>query len=269
MNIQLSEATDFMKHLILFLLFVPAVLLFSVIEPVEAQSRTEEAKDRLDGRSDEPAVVRAARVAWYIGIDVMPTFFYFQPVKKDEPPLRYNRYPYQNPHYTGIRNFQEGRGGLWDVQGTFSLPQTSRAMRQASAEVKRNIRYWSLMAGYEYLKEENAPYPIHQAEFLFERKFRFFPQGDGGFQFGLRTLHLDGDLYAGPDMGINLEIYPWQPFSIAYTGNWAYTTYADVINHQLDFGIHIESARVFFRYRWLDIGGVHFNTFTAGAGFYF
>ncbi len=252
----------------LFGLLLP-VLLFTGFEPVGAQSRTEEAKDRLDGKSSEPAVVQAARIVWYIGIDVMPAFLYFRPVHEDEPPLRYNRYPYQNPRYTGIRNFDDGHRGLWDIQGTFSLPQTSRAMQQASAKVKRNIRYWSLIAGYEYLKEDGAPYPIHQSEFLFERKFRFLPQGDGGLQLGVRTLGLDGDVYAGPNVGLNLEIYPWQPFSIGYSGNMTYTTYVGVINHGLDIGVHIDASRFFFRYRWLDIGGVKFNTFTAGAGFYF
>ncbi len=252
-------------------LLLACLLAFSALPEAHAQSRTEEAKDRLDGRSDEPPVVRAARIFLHIGIDVMPTFFYFQPLHPDEPALSYNRYPYQNPYYSGIRNFQEesNRRGLWDVQATFSLPQTSWAMQQASAQVKRNIRYWSLIAGYEYLKEPGAPYPIHQSEFLFERKFRFLPQGDGGFQFGLRTLHLDGDVYAGPDLGVNLEIYPWRPFSLAYNASWTYTTYADVINQQLDLGIHVDATRFFFRYRWLDIGGVKFGTFTAGAGFYF
>ncbi len=261
------------SRLFLILPLIGLLLLsgLTTMPDVQAQSRTEEAKDRLDGKSDEPPIVRAARIFLHIGIDVMPTFFYFQPLYADEPPLRYNRYPYQNPNYNGIRNFadDEGRGGLWDVQATFSLPQTSWAMQQASARVKRNIRYWSLIAGYEYLKEAGAPYPIHQSEFLFERKFRFLPQGDGGFQFGLRTLHLDGDIYAGPDFGVNLEIFPWRPFSLAYNASWTYTTFADVINQQLDFGIHIDASRVFFRYRWLDIGGVKFGTFTAGAGFYF
>ena len=259
---------------ILAILLLTGLLVLPVLPTfpdVQAQSRTEEAKDRLDGRSDEPPVVRAARIFLHIGIDVMPTFFYFQPLHPDEPALSYNRYPYQNPRYSGIRNFQEesDRRGLWDVQATFSLPQTSWAMQQASARVKRNIRYWSLIAGYEYLKEDGAPYPIHQSQFLFERKFRFLPQGDGGFQFGLRTLHLDGDTYAGPELGVNLEIFPWRPFSLAYNGSWTYTTFADVINQQVDFGIHVDATRVFFRYRWLDIGGVKFGTFTAGAGFYF
>ena len=242
------------------------------VPDVRAQSRTEEAKDRLDGRSDEPPVVRAARIILEIGIDVMPTFFYFQPLHDNEPPLRYNRYPYHDPYFRGIRTFdeeQKGRRGLWDVHATFSLPQTSWAMQQASAKIKRNIGYWSLIGGYEYLKEAEAPYAIHQSEFLFERKFRFVSQGDGGLQFGLRTLHLDGDIYAGPDIGVNLEIYPWRPFSLGYQGSWTYTTFADVINQQLELGLHIDASRVFFRYRWLDIGGVKFGTFTAGAGFYF
>ncbi len=256
-----------MKRLVL-LLFV-LILLFAGWKPLEAQSRTEEAKDRLDGKSDEHVVIKAARIWWHIGIDVMPTFFYFQPAYEEEPALRYNRYPYENPDYSGIRNFNDGRNGLWDLQATFSLPQTSGAMQQGSARIKRNIRYWSLLAGYEYLKEDGAPYPIHQAELLFERKFRFLPQGDGGFQFGLRTLHLDGDAYPGPDVGLNLEVYPWQPFSIGYNGNWTHTRFAEVINHQLDFNIHIDASRVFFRYRWLDIGGIRFNTLAAGAGFYF
>ncbi|MFO8029402.1 MAG: hypothetical protein R6U28_06050 [Cyclonatronaceae bacterium] len=242
------------------------------VSNVRAQSRTEEAKDRLDGQSNAPPVVRAARVLFHIGIDVMPTFFYFQPLHDEEPPLRYNRYPYQYPMYQGIRTFDEeqrGHRGLWDVQTTFSLPQTTWAMQQASARVKRNIGYWSLIAGYEYLKETEAPYPIHQSGFLFERKFRFLPQGDGGFQVGLRTLHLDGDIYAGPDFGVNLEIFPWRPFSLAYNASWTYTTFADIINQQLDLGIHVDASRFFFRYRWLDIGGVKFGTLTAGAGFYF
>ncbi len=256
---------------LLFATLLTGVLLLSGLPAVEAQSRTEEAKDRLDGRSDEPPVIRAARFFLHIGIDVMPTFFYFQPMYDDEPPLRYNRYPYQNPHYRGIRNFEEDadRRGLWDLQATFSLPQTSWAMQQASAKVKRNIRYWSLIAGYEYLKEAEAPYAIHQSEFLFERKFRFIDRGDGGLQVGLRTLYLDGDIYGGPDFGVNLEIYPWRPFSLAYKGSWTYTTFADVINQQLELGLHLDASRVFFRYRWLDIGGVKFGTLTAGYGIYF
>lgn len=256
--------------LILFLLLAGSATAAAPDDDDDNGSRTEEAKDRLDGIGGN-VVVQAARVMWYVGIDVMPEFFYFRPVHRDEPPLRYNRYPYRHPEYRGIRIFdpEEGRRGLWHAQGTFSLPQTTRAMQQASVQLKRNIRYWSLIAGYEYLKEDAAPYPIHQGELLLERKFRFVQQGDGGLQFGLRTLQLDGTYYPGPDIGVNLEVYPWRPFSIGYKGSWTYTRFADVINHQLDFGIHIESSRVFFRYRWLDIGGVKFDTFTAGAGFYF
>lgn len=252
-----------------FPLLLMSMLLFVAWQPLGAQSRTEEAKDRLDGKSDVSAVFRTVRVFWHLGADVMPAFFYFQPVYEDEPPLRYNHYPYQHPRYRGIRNFEEGHRGLWNFQGTFSLPQTSWAMQQASAKIKRNIHYWSLSAGYEYLKEGGAPYPIHQSEFQFERKFRFPSQGDGGVQFGLHTLGLDGDVYAGPNIGLNLEIYPWQPFSIGYNGNITYTTFAEIINNELDVGMHIDATRFFFRYRWLDIGGVKFNTLTAGAGFYF
>ncbi|MBP3193326.1 hypothetical protein [Natronogracilivirga saccharolytica] len=244
------------------------VLLAAPGQPLGAQSRTEDAKDRLDGK-DDPAIVQAARIAWHIGIDVMPAFFYFQPIEEDEPKLRYNRHPYQDPQFSGIRNFDDGYSGLWDIQGTFSLPQTSRAMQQVSATVKRNIGYWSLSAGYEYLKEDAAPYPIHQGQFLIGRKFRFHPKGDGGLQFGMRTLQLDGDYYPGPDIGVNLEMFPLRPFSIGYQGNWTYTRFADVINHQLDLGIHLSSSRVFFRYRWLDIGGIKFDTLTAGYGIYF
>ena len=256
------------------LMLLLAGLLLSPGKPeTYAQSRTEEAKDRLDGKKgDNQALVEAVRLFLHIGIDVMPAFFYFQPLHDNEPPLRYNRYPYQHPQYRGIRSFNEDgteRRGLWDLQATFSLPQTTWAMKQASVAIKRNIRYWSLIAGYEYLMETDAPYPIHQSAFLFERKFRFVARGDGGMQFGVRTLHLDGDAYAGPDIGVNLELYPFQPFSIGYKGNWTYTTFAAIINHQVDFGLHINASRFFFRYRWLDIGGVGFGTLTAGAGFYF
>ncbi|MDG5767199.1 hypothetical protein QA596_06970 [Balneolales bacterium ANBcel1] len=252
-----------------FVIALIPLMVFAGWQPLSAQSRTEEAKDRLDGKSDDHVVVQAARVMWHVGIDVMPMFFYFQPAYEDEPPLRYTRYPYANPKYSGIRTFEEGSRGLWDIEGTFSLPQTTWAMQQASARVKRNIRYWSLIAGYEYMKEDDAPYGIHQTEFLFERKFRFVSQGDGGLQLGMRTLRLDGSTYRGPDIGINVELYPWRPFSLRYAGSWTYTTHADVINHQLDFGVHVNAMRLFFRYRWLDIGGVKFGTLTAGTGFYF
>ncbi len=253
-----------------WLLFPVVLLLFLMSwQPLKAQSRTEDAKDRLDGKDSDHVVVQAARIMWHIGFDLTAEFFYFRPAYDDEPPLRYNRYPYQDSRFPGVRNFDEGHRGLWDIQATFSLPQTSQAMYQGSATIKRNIRYWSLIAGYEYLKEEVAPYGIHQTAFLFERKFRFWEGGDAGLQFGGRALSLDGDVYPGPDIGVNIELYPRQPFSIGYAGNWTHTRFADVVNHQLELGVHIDAARFFFRYRWLDIGGINFGTLTAGTGFYF
>lgn len=231
-------------------------------------SRTEEAKDRLSGESGSLAT-RTARLIFHIGIDVMPRFFYFEEVKENEPPLRYNSYPYQNSNYSGIRNFEDGSSGLWDIEGTVSMPQGREAMQQASANIKRNLSYWSLIGGYEYLKEQGAPYPIHQYEFLVERKFRFIPQGDGGLQLGARGLNLGGDNYAGPNVGLNIEVFPFNPLSLGYRGSITFTTFTEVTNHELDFGVHHNSTRFFFRYRWLNIGGVNFEIFTLGTGFYF
>ena len=255
-------------------LFIMLILLLGFISvsvrynPVVAQSRTEDAKDRLDGKGGID-VANAVRFMMYFGGDAIPYFLYFGPLYEHPPEMGYNRYPYETPYFQGIRNFESGQRGLWDVQATFSLPQTYEAMLQASAEVKRNMRFWSYLTSYEYLRERAAPYPIHQMRLAVERKFRFMPQGDGGLQFGVRTLGLDGDFYAGPEFAVNMEVYPWRPFSLAYTGSYTYTTFADVVNHQATLGIHMRSSRVFFRYRWLDIGGIWFRTLTAGTGFYF
>lgn len=231
-------------------------------------SRTEEAKDRLSGESG-PLAFRTARLIFNIGMEFMPHFFYFQEIKEDEPPLRYNNYPYQSSDYTGLRNFENGSRSLWDIEGTVSMPQGKEAMQQASANIKRNFYYWSMIGGYEYLKEQGAPYPIHQYEFLIERKFRFIPQGDGGLQVGGRGLHIDGGNYVGPSVGINMEVYPFKPVSVSYRGNITLTTFTQFTNHELNFNVHRNSTRFFFRYRWLDIGGVNFETFSLGTGFYF
>ncbi|MDI6401258.1 hypothetical protein QLX67_04570 [Balneolaceae bacterium ANBcel3] len=259
----------FKQHSLFFIL--PVCILFSGLISVHeaaAQSRTEEAKDRMDGKSG--TVSNTLSLLYHVGVEPLQFFFYFKPAYHNEPRLSYNPYPYQHTQSQGIRNFEEaGRRGVWDAQATFSLPQTSVAMSQLSARIKRNQRYWGFILGYEYMKEEKAPFGIHQGEYLAERKFRFMPNGDGGLQFGMRSIHMDGDAYVGPSLGVQVEVFPFRPFSLGYMGNATHTKHADVINHELHLGIHIHSSRFFFRQRWLNIGGIHFRTLTAGAGLYF
>jgi hypothetical protein len=239
-----------------------------------AQSRTEEAKKRLDGESSSKDVSLALTVL-EITLEFMPEFFYFRPIFADEQPLRYNAHPYARDTHgftmKGIRDFsgEETRKTLFQANLNTSMPQGTLAMEQYAGDLKWHIRAWALQTRYEYLREAIAPYGIHQFNFDIERKFRFFTTGDAGFFVGVRSVWMGGDTYVGPEAGTNFELYPFEPLSLRFTTSAAAMQYGLVTNQELGIGIHRDQLRFSLSHRWLNIIGVPFRTISAGVGVYF
>lgn len=252
-----------MKKLILLL------LILSTSTGVFAQSRTEEAKKRLDGES------RGSNSAFIetlieVSLEYLPEFFYFRRLGPDEPVMGYSPYPYHPGYGRGIRSFTdvEPKPRLFHVNLNLSMPQGSLAMEQYAGGAKWNLRYWALQSRYEYLKEAAAPYGIHQFDAAVERKFRFFYSGDAGLFLGVRRLSLSGDTYWGPEAGSNFEIYPFDPVSIKFTTSAMWQEYGTVTNQELSIGIHRDMLKFSVGYRWLNVHGVPFRTLSAGFGIY-
>jgi hypothetical protein len=239
-----------------------------------AQSRTEEAKKRMDGESSSSDISLALAVL-DITLEFMPEFFYFRPLRIDEQPLRYNAYPYARDAYgftlNGIRDFsgEETRKTLFQANLNTSMPQGALAMEQYAGDLKWHIRAWGVQTRYEYLREAIAPYGIHQFNIDVERKFRFFTTGDAGFFVGVRSVWMGGDTYVGPEAGTNFELYPFEPFSFRFTTSAALMEYGTVSNQELGIGIHRDNMRFSLSHRWLNIIGVPFRTISAGIGVYF
>jgi hypothetical protein len=238
------------------------------------QSRTEEAKKRLDGQSSGGDIGLFLSIV-ELSLEFMPEFFYFRPIRTDEQPLRYTAHPYTRDAHGyalhGIRDFSDEttRTTLFQANVFTSMPQGTMAMEQYAADLKWHIRAWGVQSRYEYMLETNAPYGIHQFNIDLERKFRFFRTGDAGFFVGVRSVWMGGDTYVGPQAGTNFELYPLDPFSLRFTTSAAVMQYGLVTNQELGIGIHRDQLRFSLSHRWLNIIGVPFRTVSAGIGVYF
>lgn len=253
---------------------VIASLVLGTALPALAQSRTEEAKKRLDGEASSTEISLLLSVL-EISMEFMPEFFYFRPLSINELPLRYASHPYATNPYGellhGIRDFsgETTKSSLFQASLHTAMPQGAWAMGQYAADVKWNIRAWGVQTRYEYLREALAPYGIHQYNLDVERKFRFFRNGDAGFFVGMRSIWLGGDTYTGIQAGSNFELYPVKPFSVRFTTSAAAMRYGSVTNQELGVGIHRDHIRFGLSHRWLNILGVPFRTISAGIGVYF
>jgi len=250
------------------------LLLLLAAQSITAQSRTEEAKKRLEGESDDIGV--SALITFLeIGAEFMPEFFYFRAIRPDEVPLRYNAIPYygRGRYNAGIRNFSgledDGKASLVQLRLNTSMPQGSLAMEQFSGELKWHIRYWAVHSRYEQLREATAPYPIRQFNVAAGRKFRFLENGDGVLYLGFRTLGLGADHYTGPELMTDFSWYFREPFSAHYTYSSMVQTYGFINNHEFGLQLHRQNMSFGLSYRWLDILGVHFRTLSFGAGINF
>jgi hypothetical protein len=255
-------------------IFLVLIILGGLSFSVSAQSRTEEAKKRLDGeRSGANASLIVSLIE--ISVEFMPEFFYFRPMRLDEQPLRYAPHPYNRDRNgyprPGIRNFsgEDSQNSLFQVNLHTSMPQGAVAMEQYAADLKWHIRAWGVQSRYEYLREAIAPYGIYQLNVDLERKFRFFTSGDAGFFMGVRSVWMGGDSYVGPQAGSNFELYPFEPFSLRFTTSAAAMKHGLVTNQELGLGIHHNNLRFSLSHRWLNIIGVPFRTISFGAGVYF
>jgi len=236
-----------------------------------AQSRTEEARKRMKGESDSESGEMALAVL-ELTFDILPELFYFRPMYLDEPRLRYTPYPYSDTGLgRGIRTFNDiggGRESMIEMRMNLSLPQGALAMDQKAAEVKWHLGYWLVNGQYEYLKELDAPYGIHQFNVMGGRKFRFFTSGDAGVSLGYRNVMIGGDRFDGLEAAIHTDLYPVKPFSLSYYGGWMPHTYGSVTNNRLSIGVHRGPMRFSVGHHWLDIAGIDFNTFSAGFNVY-
>lgn len=249
--------------LALTVLMAPSVLV--------AQSRTEEARKRMKGESDSESGGLALAVI-DLTIDILPELFYFRPLSLNEPRLRYTPYPYSAAGLgRGIRTFNEegvGRGSMLETRLNLSLPQGALAMEQRAAEVKWHLGYWLVNGQYEYLKELEAPYGIHQFNLMGGRKFRFFTSGDAGVSMGYRNVMIGGDRFDGFEMAVHTDLYPVKPFSVSYYGGVMPHINGDITNNRLSVGVHRGPMRFSVGHHWLNIAGIEFNTFSAGFNVY-
>lgn len=237
----------------------------------EAQSRTEEARKRMKGESDS----ESGGIALFLidmTIDILPELFYFRPIYENEARLQYTPYPYSGSGLgRGIRTFTDdgaARRSMVEMRLNLSLPQGSLAMDQKAAEVKWHLGYWLFDTQYEYMKELEAPYGIHQFNLMAGRKFRFFTSGDAGVSMGYRNVMLGGDRFDGFEAAVHTDLYPVKPVSISYYGGWMGHTYGMISNQRLSVGAHRGPLRFSVGHHWLNIAGVEFNTFSAGFNVY-
>lgn len=236
-----------------------------------AQSRTEEARDRMKGESDDSSISFAFTLI-ELSIDVLPEFFYFRPIFLNEPIIRYTPYPYSGAGLgRGIRSFNPegaGRGNLLEMRLNLSLPQGSMAMEQRSAELKWHTGYWLMNSQFDYFKELGAPWGIYQFNLMGGRKFRFFTSGDAGFSMGYRNVMIGGDRFDGLEAAVHADLYPVKPVSISYYSGIMPHTYGDITNTRLSVGIHRGPVRFSVGHHWLNIANIPFNTFSAGFNVY-
>jgi hypothetical protein len=253
------------------ILVVLALVLLVAPSLLVAQSRTEEARKRMKGDSDSESGGLALAVI-DLTIDILPELFYFRPLSLNEPRLRYTPHPYSRSGLgRGIRSFTEdgaGRKSMLETRLNLSLPQGALAMDQKAAEVKWHLGYWFINGQYEYLKELEAPYGIHQFNVMGGRKFRFFTSGDAGVSMGYRNVMIGGDRFDGLEMAVHSDLYPVKPFSISYYGGAMGHTYGTITNNRLSVGVHRGPMRFSVGHHWLNIAGIEFNTFSAGFNVY-
>lgn len=238
----------------------------------EAQSRTEEAKKRLEGKSSNTSISMIA-TAIELTLDVLPEFFYFRAIRPNEPRLSYNPTPYNryNSSYGGIRTFTDddmeaGQTRMMQLRFNTSMPQGTMAMEQFAFEAKWHLRYWAIQSRYEQLREVAAPYPIRQFNIMVGRKFRFIENGDAGLYLGFRNVNLSNDNYSGPELLTDFSWYFHEPFSLNYTFSSMLQEYGFIRNHELNIGLHRGRTNFQLGHRWLDILGVHFRTISFGIG---
>ena len=251
------------KLLLICLLIVP-------LQSVTAQSRTEKAKDRMEGKSESVSLDVVISVIEF-SIELLPEFFYFRSLQPQEPRLSYNSDPYLVNGKNGIRRFsslEPGKSGLFDMSLNLSLPQGSLAMEQRSAAFRWNYSYWAFATNYEYMRETDAPFSINQFNIHAGRKFRFFRSGDADFVLGYRALYMGSSRYDGPEMGIHTRLFPFRPLSLGFSYAAMGHRNGVVENTELHISAHKSKVRFTAGHRWLNIAGVRFNTFTAGFGLY-
>jgi hypothetical protein len=251
--------------------FLAVIILMFLPDLGFTQSRTEEAKKRLDGESSSGSISTLFAVL-ELTVDFMPEFFYFRALHPDEPRLRYNATPYNRNSgmHSGIRNFssyeQDGKSKLIQFRFNTSMPQGLLAMEQLALEAKWHIRYWAIQGRYEQLREVAAPYPIRQFNLAGGRKFRFLENGDAALYLGVRSLGIGSDSYVGPELLADFSWYFLEPFSLNYTFSSMAQQYGFIRNHELGAGIHRGQLHFGLTHRWLDILGVHFRTLSFGVG---
>ncbi|MCC5924989.1 MAG: hypothetical protein JJU41_00385 [Bacteroidetes bacterium] len=236
-----------------------------------AQSRTEEARKRLDGEHSSTGISTLFAVI-ELTAEFMPEFFYFRALHPDEPRMRYNPAPFRNPNGNGagIRNFSgyadDGKSQLLQLRLNTSMPQGSLAMEQFAMEATWHIGYWAINSRYEQLREAAAPYPIRQFNAVVGRKFRFLENGDAGLYLGVRSLGIGSSNYLGPELLTNFSWYFKEPFSLNYTYSSMAQRYGFIRNHEFGAGIHRGQLHFALTHRWLDILGIHFRTLSFGVG---
>ena len=251
---------------------VVVLILLFIASSGYSQSRTEEARKRLDGERSSTTVTALFTVL-ELTIDFMPEFFYFRSLHPDEPRLRYNPTPF-NPHHhrsnSGIRNFSGydglGQSHLIQLRFNTSMPQGTLAMEQLSMEAKGHFGFWAVHSRYEQLQEAAAPYPIRQFNLAGGRKFRFLTDGDAGLLLGVRSLGLGSSRYTGPELMADFSWYVRDPFSIHYTYSSMVQRHGFIRNHEFGTGLHRGQFHFGLSHRWLDILGVQFRTFSFGVG---
>jgi len=240
---------------------------WGITETTNAQSKTEDAKERLKG--NKSSVGDSFLEFMFIYVEFLPQFFYFRDVENR---VSYNPSPYR-PHNNssfGIRDYNNGgQFGMFESQMMLDLPLTSKAMEMRNADMRWHLGFWALRGGYSYMKESIAPYGIHQFNVDLERKFRLAPQTDGGFFLGYRSFGLSGDRFDGFDLGVDVTAYLFNPVSFQYVYNMTILRYGEAHQHQLMAHVHQGQFRFTTGFRNLNLLGVNFSAMVAGVGFSF
>ncbi len=254
-----------------YLLLATAILL---VLPAwaAAQSRTDEARDRMKGESDSEGEYSFVWSAIELSLDILPELFYFRPMSPAETRMGYTAYPFQRATFRGIRSFEDdapSRLFLTETHINMSMPQGRLAMEQRAADLRWHAGYWVLNGRYDYQKEAIADYGIHQFLIAGGRKFRFMPNGDAGLMIGYRNLRMGGDRFDGPELGVYMDWYLLKPVSLSFYSGTMGHEYASVENTIIRLGVHKGPVRFTLGHQWLDIAGVDFNTLSAGVGVYF
>jgi hypothetical protein len=272
------------------------VIIFSLFlfSELNAQTKTEEAKEKLDNekeitkeeenRENTNQLTDVKKTSFFdsllsnivistvtLPLNVLSHFIFNTNLEVGDTKYKslntnYDSYPYQK--FNGMRTSHfRTKKFISEIQ-FFSGSDFTDIIR-SELFYRFHLYDNSIFFKYSYLYEKNAPLPIHEIQFSYQRKARLPVGIDGGIFLGYKNYMFGSNSYKGFNYGAQFEFYPVNPlsFQIAYDG----TIYKNSIltNLNIQSRYHFEDNAIAFTFNKSNIIDVHFNTFSVGFIKYF